>query len=271
MNCRCITMVVVLALLASGVAIAQDDDPILNGMVDIGGYELYIDCQGEGSPTVVMEAGFGDTGRSWLRVHHKIAAFTRVCVYDRAGMGGSDPSPITPRTTQVITDELHTLLHTAGIEGPYVLVGHSFGGYIVRLFAYTYPDEVAGLVLNHTPHEDQPTSDDRETRDRDELLFGAREPLTVGEWLDSMEEVRGTRSTDETFELGELPLVVLTALDYPPPIWPMELQEDLATLSENGTHIIVEDSGHYIHNDQPEVFIDAVQEVVEAARASAEE
>ncbi len=109
-----------------------------------------------------------------------------------------------------------------------------------------------------------------ETRDRDEPVFGTREPLTVGEWLDSLDEVRATRSADATPELGDTPLVVLTALDYPPPLWPMDLQEDLATLSSNSTHTIVEDSGHYIHNNQPDIFVDAVQQVVEAARANME-
>jgi Alpha/beta hydrolase family len=96
-------------------------------MVDIGGYRLHLYCTGEGSPAVILEAGGGNPWLSWYKVQPQAAQFTRVCSYDRAGLGWSDPSPKS-RTTKVIAEELHTLLHNAGIAGPFVLVGHSLGG-----------------------------------------------------------------------------------------------------------------------------------------------
>jgi pimeloyl-ACP methyl ester carboxylesterase len=123
-------------------------------LVDVGGYRLHLACQGQGSPTVVMEAAIGETGLMWSLVQPAVATRTRACVYDRAGYGWSDPSP-RPRTAAVMVDELHRLLGAAEVPGPYVLVGHSFGGLLVRLYAARYPQEVAGLVLVDAAHEDQ--------------------------------------------------------------------------------------------------------------------
>ena len=123
-------------------------------LVDVGGYRLHLACQGDGSPTVVMEAAIGETGLLWSLVQPAVAQTTRACVYDRAGYGWSDPSP-RPRTAEVMVEELHRLLAAAEVPGPYVLVGHSFGGLLVRLYAARYPQEVAGLVLVDSAHEDQ--------------------------------------------------------------------------------------------------------------------
>jgi pimeloyl-ACP methyl ester carboxylesterase len=123
-------------------------------LVDIGGYKLHIDCQGQGTPTLILDSGLGDSFISWRKVQPQIAKFTRVCSYDRAGLGYSDPSP-RPRTSKVIAEELHTLLQHAGIAGPIILVGHSMGGYDVRLYASLYPTDVAGLVLVDASHPDQ--------------------------------------------------------------------------------------------------------------------
>ncbi len=115
-------------------------------MVDVGGYRLHINCVGTGSPTVVIESGLGDWSASWSAVQSQAARTTRVCTYDRAGMGFSEPGPL-PRTAARFAEELHTLLQRADIPGPYILAGHSAGGYTVRLFAAAYPAEVAGVVL----------------------------------------------------------------------------------------------------------------------------
>ena len=122
--------------------------------IDIGGYRLHIQSAGEGAPTVILDAGWTDCSLNWCLVQPKVAEFTRVCSYDRAGSGWSDPGPA-PRTSAQIVRELHTLLANAGIPGPYVLVGHSFGGLNIRLFAHEYPQDVAGLVLVDSAHEDQ--------------------------------------------------------------------------------------------------------------------
>ena len=123
-------------------------------LVDVGGYRLILNCTGIGSPTVVLEAGFGDVSVEWRAVQPQIAKFSRVCSYDRAGYGGSDPGPM-PRTSLRIATELHTLLKNAGEMPPYVLVGSSFGGYNVRVFNGLYPDEVVGIVLADATQEDQ--------------------------------------------------------------------------------------------------------------------
>ena len=115
-------------------------------MVDVGGYRLHINCTGEGSPTVVIESGWGDMSATWGWVQPEVAKTTRVCTYDRAGMGWSESSP-QPRTAREFAKELHTLLEKANEPGPYVLVGHSMGGYTVRVYAHDYPAEVAGVVL----------------------------------------------------------------------------------------------------------------------------
>jgi pimeloyl-ACP methyl ester carboxylesterase len=121
--------------------------------VDIGGYRLNINCMGQGSPTVVLESGFGILSLSWGAVQSGVAQFARVCSYDRAGYGWSDRSPF-PRTAAQIATELHALLHSAGEKPPYVLVGHSFGGLAVRVFNGEYTNEVAAVVLVDSTHPD---------------------------------------------------------------------------------------------------------------------
>jgi len=122
--------------------------------IDLGGYRVHLRRQGVGAPAVVMEAAIWDIALTWALVQPEVAAFTHAVTYDRAGLGQSDASP-RPRTGDVLVDELRALLHAAGVPAPYVLVGHSFSGLLVRLFAYHYPREVAGLVLIDPAHEDQ--------------------------------------------------------------------------------------------------------------------
>ena len=127
----------VVALLALAVAgaiyqsiateLAERAYPPPGEMVDVGGYSLHINCVGQGSPTVLLDAGSGGFSAQWVRVQQEVSGTTRVCAYDRAGMGWSEMGP-EPRDAKRITGELHALLEGAGIEGPYVLVGHSFGG-----------------------------------------------------------------------------------------------------------------------------------------------
>src|ERR687897_609228 len=115
-------------------------------MVDVGGHSLHINCVGQGSPTVLLDAGSGGFSAQWVRVQREVSGTTRVCAYDRAGMGWSEMGP-EPRDAKQITGELHTLLSKADIEGPYVLVGHSFGGMYMQTYAARYPEEVAGVAL----------------------------------------------------------------------------------------------------------------------------
>ncbi len=123
-------------------------------LVDIGGYRLHYRSSGSGSPVVVLDSGLSGDSNAWLLVQPGVAEFTQVISYDRAGLGWSDRGP-KERTSRQIVKELHAMLREAEIPGPYVLVGASFGGFNVRLFAHEHPEQVAGLVLVDSPHESE--------------------------------------------------------------------------------------------------------------------
>jgi pimeloyl-ACP methyl ester carboxylesterase len=147
------------ALLLAGAAAAQSEAPQPpypppGHMIDIGGWRLHINCTGadrSSQPTVILEAGLGDFSVEWSLVQARVSSFARVCSYDRAGDGWSELGPH-PRTMHQIVSELHTLLEKAGVRPSYVLVGHSYGGALVRLYAATYPADVAGMVLVDSGH-----------------------------------------------------------------------------------------------------------------------
>ena len=143
-----VTLLVLAGLVFQEIGSARDARrfPSPGQMVDVGDHRLHICCTGRGSPTVVMDSGFPGSSLSWTFVQPEVARFTHTCSYDRAGLGWSDAGPM-PRTSRQIVDELHALLLNARADGPYVLVGHSFGTFTMRLYASTYPDEVAGMVL----------------------------------------------------------------------------------------------------------------------------
>jgi pimeloyl-ACP methyl ester carboxylesterase len=134
----------------------QHNYPAPGEMVDVGGYKLHIYCVGAGSPTVILDAAADMMSSDWAWIQPAIAKQTRVCSYDRAGMGWSDAGP-QPRDAKQITSELHTLLTNAGISAPYILVGHSAAGLYVRMYAEKYPDEVVGMVLVDPGHPDMDT------------------------------------------------------------------------------------------------------------------
>lgn len=151
----------VIVLLSAGtvyqwVALRRDrrQNPMPGRLVDVDGQAMHIDCTGRGLPTVVLVPGLGATWLAWYKVQPLVAQFTRVCSYDPAGYGWSAPSP-KPLLFKVMAESLHQLLQNAGIPSPYVLVGHSFGGMVVRLFAARYPDEADAVVLvdSSVPHE----------------------------------------------------------------------------------------------------------------------
>jgi pimeloyl-ACP methyl ester carboxylesterase len=127
--------------------------PPIGRMIDIGGYRLHACLQGEG-PTVVFESGLGSICLDWSLVQPKVAQFAKTVSYDRGGQGWSEVSPL-ERTSESAVAELHLLLKNANVPGPYILVGHSLGGINARLYASRYPDEVAGIVLVDSSHEDQ--------------------------------------------------------------------------------------------------------------------
>jgi pimeloyl-ACP methyl ester carboxylesterase len=156
---RPVLLTLLLASVSAGAAAAAINDADRefarpHQMVDIGGRRLNLYCAGSGPVTVVFDAPSGDGGWTWHGVQPKVAARTRACVYDRAARGFSDPSPLPPTVGNAVTD-LHALLGKAGIAPPYVLVGNSFGGAVVQLYAYRYPQEVKALVLVEAGHEDE--------------------------------------------------------------------------------------------------------------------
>ena len=166
------TAILALVTLTGGMsyeAIGRTSDarrfPVRGQMVDIGGYRLNILCTGIGTPTVILDSGLGEPALSWIGVQTGVERSTRVCSYDRAGYGHSDPGP-QPRSSLQIATELHALLEKSQTPGPYVLVGHSFGGYNVRVYAGLYRDEVAGVVLVDSSHEDQGRFEPASARDQ---------------------------------------------------------------------------------------------------------
>lgn len=254
--------------------------------VDVGGYRLYLQCIGAGSPTVVLEAGLGSPSEVWGPVQPGVARFTRVCAYDRSGVGGSDAGP-RPRTSGTIVAALHTLLRHAGVGGPYVLVGHSIGGFHARLYAHRYPREVAGMVLVDASHPDQlarelaalPPYRTGESAAlaavRADLTDVRPDPQEGFAWAPSAAQVRASGT------LGALPLMVLTRGRSPlPPPFPARtaarlegvwraLQDELTHLSAHSVHVRGTASGHFIQEDQPALVIAAIRQVVDAARRHA--
>ena len=144
--CACPVLVLSLATAA-----AATPKPV-GKLADLGGHKLHVYCTGHGSPTVVVETGLGDFSFDWALVQTRVSGFTRICTYDRAGYAWSDPGP-KPRSFAQINLELRDALQKLGEKGPFVLVGHSYGGPVVRSFAAVYPHDTAGLVLVDSAHE----------------------------------------------------------------------------------------------------------------------
>jgi pimeloyl-ACP methyl ester carboxylesterase len=265
----------------------------LDEKVDVGGYKLRIICTGQGTPTVIIDAAFGDPALesgNWINVRYGIEKTTRICLYDRAGLGSSNAAPAPTRTSQDMVTDLHALLVNAKVAGPYVLVGHEMGGFNVRLYASQYLDEVVGLVLVDAIHPDYESETQAvlppESPGEPDILKLIRtygffpDPSDNPERMDfiaSAAQVRATRS------LGDLPLVVLTSannsfyLDIPPDVdakmnqvW-QDLQIDLAKLSSNSTHVMAREDGsyNYIPLQEPQLVIDAILKVIDEAEKSA--
>ena len=247
----------------------------VSGSFDVQGHQMFIECKGEGSPTVVLDSGLGvDSTSTWAAVRPQIARTTRVCIYDRAGMASSEPGP-KPRTIATMGDELHELLAKAGVKPPYVLTGASLGGMNAQLYAACHPDEVAGVVLVDSLHPDldrkiEPLLGKRGAADRRAALARNAEGVTYEDLLAGDEELRKAG--------GDFPPVPLIALKHgisfdpggqPVPsierLWG-RLQEANARLSPQGKVVVAPESHHRIAEDQPELVVKAIREVVEATR-----
>jgi pimeloyl-ACP methyl ester carboxylesterase len=238
-------------------------------LVDIGGFRLHIHCTGSGGPTVILDAGAGDDWTTWSRVQPALSHMSRVCSYDRAGEGRSQPGPL-PRTSSRMVDELRRLLQRAGINGPYVLVGHSLGATNMELYALTHPHEVAGLVLLD-PATSVPPPPSGNT-----VIVGASgaglSPAGVDEGASVATDLAQLRAARRS--LGSLPLIVVTRAGGPASVAgkssagaaDTRQQAAITRLSTNSEQVLAQHSGHVIQHDQPAVVIASVRQVLTAAR-----
>jgi pimeloyl-ACP methyl ester carboxylesterase len=236
-------------------------------------YRVHIEGFGRGTPAVVLDAGLCQRIDSWGPILQEVAKFSHVIAYERSGLGYTGTGPA-PRSSSRSVDDLRALLAGAGIEGPYVLVGHSFGGLNVRLYASRYPKDVAGIVLIDASHEDQ------YSRYAALMPPQEREKYLLHEGGRNCERVDLVASGKEVSAAGPLPIVPFVVLSVDPrtttePLGNPEqaaaqtdMQLQLARLIDNGRHVVVEKSGHFIHLDHPDVVVDAIRSVVEAARGT---
>ena len=288
------------------------DYPPPGQLLNIGSHRLHLYCTGSGDPTVILEAGSGLAHTNWTAVQAGLSDVTRVCSYDRAGLGWSDPGANPSSADQAVSD-LYELLRAAGMTGPWVLAGHSLGGLYVQQFMNLHPEDVAGLFLFDSAHEDQfervPYYLDRVTASPLErlrpllTLIGAHrifldfpsedDPTWVArqlhatsrhlrtaadEWWsmqNSAEQVRSAR-----VPWGDVPLAVISAGKQSfPPGWTeaevaeverniAEMNQELASRSTRGQHIVVEDSGHGIPWERPDVVIAAIDSLVQELRGT---
>jgi pimeloyl-ACP methyl ester carboxylesterase len=271
-------------------------------MVDVGGYRLHLNCTGKGRPTVVIESGWGDMSAAWGWVQPEVAKTTRVCTYDRAGMGWSEASP-QPRTARAYAKELHTLLANAHEPGPYVLVGHSMGGFTVIVYAHDYPAEVSGLVLIDA--QDLPPAavgtptpapkpgglvsrwlaaalartglvrllagplgaiEDLPPADKQAYTANSVTPRSVQTFLDEgMGMAEGGAQARAVTTLGALPLIVLSR-GKDQDAKHTAAQTVLLQLSTDRQQRFAEQSGHPIMLEQPEAAVAAIVNRVERIR-----
>jgi pimeloyl-ACP methyl ester carboxylesterase len=262
-------------------------------LVDVGGHRLHLWCTGAGTPPVILEAGLGGSSAGWGFVQPDIARFTRVCSYDRAGMGYSDPGP-SPRTARRIAEELAKLIDRSGLDGPVVLVAASSGGFDVRVFASDHTDRVAGLILIDASHEDQTHEVPRLARwvpllssigifrllgisfgpspallsPSDQRFLGATRFRAAGyrAAADEIIHIRESASEVRTSRRKlPIPVVVVTGARGADATW-RDLQRDQVKLSERGCQIIAEQSGHLVQIDQPQIVVNAVRAVIDGTR-----
>lgn len=296
------TIILTLAVIFPVSAGSQEDWRIPPGrLFDIGGYQLHLLCEGEGEPTVILDAGIGGFSLEWTAVQRLMSAQVRVCAYDRAGYGWSDVGP-SPRTTDREVEELRTLLKIAGLTPPFVLTGHSFGGYNMQYYAKVYPWETAGLVLVDSSHPEQierlpdlPAQRERAQNGNIVTYFNGQStfkyyPEDVREKLLRVLSLAKNQTTyrRESFNFaisgaqveraGPLPDIPLIVVTRGKRVWPedpygnmleftwFEMQEELARLTPTGRQIIATQSDHLIHLEQPDLVASAILTVVDEVR-----
>ncbi len=255
-------------------------------MIDVGGRRLHCAVYGSGGPTVVLVSGFQAPQAYWNPVVPGIAEIATVVTYDRPGYGQSERGDLPVHGRQTAAD-LHVLLDKLGVPKPYLLVGHSYGGRIVRLFAASYPADTAGLVLEEAGHEDLPdaqlealTGQDREKLAAMIAPYRTKvpDPRTETDYmLTTVEQLR------RSGPLPRVPLVVITAASrgsgLPPVFSPegqarladvaMAMQKKLVDLVPGAEQILVEGAGHNVHLDKPEAVIVPIRAMIVRLRGGA--
>lgn len=283
--------------------LALERNPAPGEMVVVDGRQMHLLCKGRGRPAVILESGIPGISLGWAAVTEPIASFTRVCSYDRAGYAWSE-SGAEPRTISSITGELRDLLRNAGVDPPYVLAGHSFGGLVAQLYANRFPGEVAGMVLVDSSHPNLARSKERldrmgrvgfrlrllaplgvarliieapggnpESRPGSARAMEKEVLATTRSFRAMASELEGLReSLNQAAEnrprLGRKPLVVLTEGRRRMEFW-HAMQEQFTEVSDNSEWRVVDGAGHFIHQDKPDIVVDAVRRVVESARGQA--
>ncbi len=263
--------------------------------INLGMHVMYIDCFGEQSPTVLIDVGIADSSANWYKLAQSLSEDVRTCVYDRAGYGWSDPGP-GKRTTAQIVHELNMLVEFAEVPEPYILVGHSFGGFTARYFAAKYPNKVAGIVLIDSSHPDQiyRLSALDKTKSRPPIKVSRTEPAptTMTEFekrwffLNSsrkavfaqMNELKYFKQSayqvKHSGPLPDIPLAVLTRGKSLLPVidgislefeW-RDMQKDLLRLSNYSWQSVIKNSGHNIYKDAPNEIISNILKVVNLSR-----
>jgi pimeloyl-ACP methyl ester carboxylesterase len=303
-----VLLIVVVFLIESFTVAVGAEAGTFAGLVDIdsgSGRKMYLKCRGTGSPTVVLVGGLRASADDWdisdqskPTVFAEVGKFSRVCACDRPGTpvgekpSRSDPVP-QPTTAKDAVADLHALLSAAGEAGPYVLVGHSYGGLIVRLYTSTYPKNVSGLVLVDALSEGLQDAETREqwTIQRKLIEGDVRESVALYPALERIDVDRSLKQIRAAPPLRSIPLVVLSAdrpwgpqvpsmiaagklsADTPPDFGYVtdaaqkKAQERLANLAPNEKHITNTNSGHEIHKEQPQIVISAIRDVLEAVRS----
>ncbi len=273
------------------------------GQIDIGGGRmLYLRCSGSGSPTVLLESGIHDSSDTWNlaeteppvlaspAVFPGVAGFTHVCEYDRPGtIRYTDPPALTTRSTPLsaprsltsMVNDLHTLLTTAGVPGPYLLVAHSYGGLIVRLFAQTYPSEAAGLVLVDAFGIDiKPLFGDDWTG-YEMLLNQPGTPLDEQPGFETVDADGAIQSVEQAPALPFIPLAVISKTEpiataptvsevihsKLEQVWP-QVQNTLVALEPQTPHVLATGSDHYVQIRDPDLTISVIKLVFDRARQS---
>lgn len=243
---------------------------------DMGAYHLHAIIAGSEAPTVVFESGMGEDLSTWKDVQPVIAKSARTFTYDRAGLGQSDPSPH-KRDAIHMAKELHSLLHKAKVRGPYVLVGHSLGGWIVSIFAHLYPKEVAGLVLVDPAYQEsilKAKSTAKEWADREQAILKYTPPMSKYQQLEKDNVDLSGEQSLRAFPVSPVPTILLTGTLFTPgfPLSATEkevklqVHQDWIKKAPWTEQVFVSESRHYIQNEAPAKVISAIELVLEKAR-----